>query len=110
VVVVDTGNRAQMFRRLVHETAHGILHGAGDHHDIPTKEIEAESVAFIMSHTLGLDTGEVYSFPYIAHWAARDDATMRVRGSGERITKAAKMIVDALERREAAGSAPCFVA
>ena len=85
-----------MLKTLVHETAHAILHGAGDHHDLPTKEIEAESVAFIVSHALGLDTGAAYSFPYIASWASGDDATKRVRASGERITKAARSILDAL--------------
>jgi hypothetical protein len=50
---------------------------------------------FIVSHTLGLDTG-VYSFPYIASWGSGDDATKRVRASGERITKAARLILDAL--------------
>jgi hypothetical protein len=49
-----------------------------------------------VSHTLGLDAGSAYSFPYIASWAAGDDATKRVRASGERITRAARSILDAL--------------
>jgi hypothetical protein len=84
-----------MLKTLVHETAHAILHGSGDHHDTPTKEVEAESVAFIVSHVLGLDTS-AYSFPYVAHWADGTDATDLVRQSGERIHSAARRILDAL--------------
>jgi len=95
IVVVDTGNRAQMLRTLVHETAHAILHGPGDHHDSPTKEIEAESVSYIVSLAIGLDVAS-YSFGYIASWAQGEDAAERVRESGERIQVAARSILDAL--------------
>jgi hypothetical protein len=95
IAVVDTGNRAQMLRTLAHETAHAILHGAGDHHDLPTKEVEAESVSYIVSHAIGLDVA-AYSFPYVASWAPREDAAQRVRESGERIHLAARVILDAL--------------
>jgi hypothetical protein len=69
-IVVVTGGRprADVFTTLVHEIAHSILHGAEDHHARPVREVEAESVAFIVSHALGLDTSKA-SFPYVAGWA-----------------------------------------
>jgi hypothetical protein len=52
----------------------------------------------------------MYSFPYVAHWAGKGDATKGVRASGERITKAARSILDALlgpvERAESDTAAP----
>ena len=55
-----------------HETAHKLLHDPKL--EIVTvkaprneKEVQAESVAFMVTERLGLDTSE-YSFPYIASW------------------------------------------
>ena len=112
IVVVDTGNRAQMLRTLLHETAHAILHGPGDHHDTPTKEIEAESVSYIVSHAIGLETCD-YALPYVASWAQGDDAAKRVRECGERIYIAARAILNALlgpidnVETEPTAEAPC---
>jgi antirestriction protein ArdC len=95
IVVLDNGNRAEMFATMSHEVAHAILHGSGEHHDTSTKEVEAESVAFIVAHAVGLDTSGA-SFPYVAHWAGKNDAAKRVVVCGERITRAANSILDAL--------------
>jgi antirestriction protein ArdC len=111
IVVVENGNGPEMFATLAHELGHAIMHGAGDHHDTRTKEVEAESVAFIVCNAVGLDTSAA-SFPYVATWAGKNtDAAAKVLESGERITRAAGLILDALygateaeqtEEREAA--------
>ena len=104
IVVVTRGRtRADQFKTLAHEVAHAILHGTDEHHSRPVKEIEAESVAFVVSHALGLDTGG-YSFPYVASWASHDEEPVEkvVARTGDRIVKAANRILDALVRDIAA--------
>ncbi len=61
----------QTLKTLLHECAHARLgHGGeNDHFDRKTKEVQAESVAYVCSKALGLDTSE-YSFGYIAGWSS----------------------------------------
>ena len=66
----------QTIKTTVHEIAHAILHAkdaeqadAARH----VKEVQAESVAYVVCNALGLDTSE-YSFGYVAGWAEGQDA------------------------------------
>ncbi len=94
IVVVDEGSDAAKFRVLVHEVAHAILHGDDDHHARPEREVEAESVAFVVCDALGLDTS-CKSFGYVASWMT-DAGPDAIKSSADRIAKAAKLILDAL--------------
>jgi hypothetical protein len=58
-------------------------------------EVEAESVAFVVSNVVGLDAGE-YSFPYVCCWAGGENAQTMVLQSGQRIVKATNVVLDAL--------------
>lgn len=108
IVIVESDNEPAKFKTLCHEVAHALLHGAAAHHEYAANEVEAESVAFIVASVLGFDTA-AYSFPYVATWASRTndarDAAKLVLASGERILRAANVILDALfaaeERAEA---------
>jgi hypothetical protein len=94
IVVLSDRPVDSQFRTLVHELAHAILHT--DNHDCRgEQELEAESVAFVVSHALGLDTA-CYSFPYVATWSKGTDAAAKVAASGERIVKATRLILDAV--------------
>ena len=77
-------------------------------------EVEAESTAFVVAHTMGLDTSR-YTLPYVTSWATSADKdekpTVLVARAGENIRRAANTILDALlppvepsavEQREAA--------
>jgi hypothetical protein len=99
IVVVDNNNPAEMFLTMSHEVAHAILHGAGEHHETATKEVEAESVAFVVCHAVGLDASRA-SFPYVTHWAGSKDAAQAILASGDRITKASNLILAALYAEE----------
>lgn len=63
----------QIIKTLVHEIAHAMLH---DKTKIPVeeqkvrsqKEVEAESVAYVVCQYIGLDTSD-YSFGYVAGWS-----------------------------------------
>jgi antirestriction protein ArdC len=73
VVITSDRSRAQMFKTLVHEVTHALLHPLGNPHERPVQEVEAESVAFVVCHALGVDSG-AYSFGYVSSWAVGDDA------------------------------------
>lgn len=45
-----------------------------------TKEVEAESTAFIVATLLGLDTSD-YSFEYIAGWNGKDNLKVNMYGA-----------------------------
>lgn len=65
-------NKSQLIKTFLHETAHSELH----HADHPQKEgltrstaeLQAESVAYVVSSYYGLDTSD-YSFGYLASWS-----------------------------------------
>jgi antirestriction protein ArdC len=107
-VVVDASlEPAQAFKTAVHEAAHVLLHDrdGGDRPDCRgLVEVEAESVAFVVSEALGLDAAG-YSFGYVAGWAAStddEDPVDAIQKSGDRIVKAAGRILETYERKEAA--------
>jgi antirestriction protein ArdC len=83
---------AQAVKTLAHELAHVRLHEPSivpfDHHR-GLREVEAESVAYIVCHRYGLVT-EGYSLPYVAHWSG-GDATV-VRQTAERVTACARAV------------------
>ena len=60
----------QTAKTLIHEYAHSLLHKQTDKNQ-SQREIEAESLAFVLCDHFGLDTSE-YSFGYIASYANRD--------------------------------------
>ena len=67
-------SEAQTMKTAVHETAHAVLHDRDrwlrkGSKDKLTKEVEAESIAYVVCNHFGLDTSE-YSFSYIASWTS----------------------------------------
>jgi antirestriction protein ArdC len=85
---------AQAVKTLVHELAHGILHGDGVPRARELKEVEVESVAFVVCDALGLDTSG-YSFSYVAGWAG--GSTELVKETADRVVSCAKEILAAVE-------------
>jgi antirestriction protein ArdC len=84
----------QAFKTLCHETAHSLLHNSDEGDSRATKEVEAESVAFVVCHALGIDSAE-YSLGYVAHWANGD--MKLVQDVAVRVQKTAKIIVALFE-------------
>ena len=73
-IIIKTGmSGEQVLKTVVHESAHCLLHDP-DKKIVTTKsprnekEVQAESIAFIVCEKLGVDTSD-YSFPYIASWS-----------------------------------------
>ena len=67
IVVNNELEDMQKCKTLIHEYAHSILHKHTEK-DMSQREIEAESLAFVISDYFGIDTSE-YSFGYIASYA-----------------------------------------
>lgn len=72
--VKDGMSERQTLKTLIHETAHACLHDSvldadADKVSREDKEIQAESVAYVVCQHYGIDTGD-YSFPYVGTWAA----------------------------------------
>ena len=95
---------AQASKTLAHELAHVLLHGpdqpARDRH---VAEVEAESVAYVITAAAGLPT-EGYSVPYVASWASGDsnvvrEAATRVLSTARHILEQAGPPSDPLTRR-----------
>lgn len=92
-------------KTLAHEIAHAILHGPEHKLDLDRGqiELEAESTAFVVLATLGIDSGD-YSFGYVTGWADAeqdaDKARTKIRASAARIQAAATQILDALDGAE----------
>ena len=95
-------SQAQTLKTAVHELAHSVMHDAEPGEkgqslpDRGTREVQAESVAYVVSSWLGLDTSD-YSFGYVASWSSGRDAS-ELRASLDEIRTASHGIIDVIER------------
>ena len=88
---------AQRVKTLAHELAHALLHEDGTT-PRAVAELEAESVAYVVCQGLDLDSS-AYSIGYVAHWAGgSEEAITGIRASGDRISRASRTILAALDR------------
>ncbi len=94
-IVIDSGlSRDQSLKTLVHELAHWHDLGCEEAtYERDAAEIVAESVAYIVGQSLGLDTSS-YSAGYVATWA-RGDST-KLHALAERIDRATRPILAAV--------------
>lgn len=97
IAIHDQLAPAQTAKTMIHEAAHAIMHENItyteyiEHRGI--KETEAESVAYIVAATLGLDTS-AYSVGYVAQWSNAD--TGLIKETAARVLKAAHQIIEAI--------------
>ena len=106
VVVRADMDDAAMVKTLVHEAAHVLLHEGPPGQYLPraTKEVEAESVAYVVAATHGM-ASDGYSFPYVAAWAGEDGAKAVVATQG-RVAKAARQIIESSPAPHLSGGKP----
>lgn len=97
VTVRPDVDAAQAVKTLAHELAHVMLHepaaDSTEHHR-GRREVEAESVAYIVCRRYGLPTDD-YSLPYVAGWSGGDRDI--VRDTAERVTRCARTVVGAVD-------------
>lgn len=95
----------QKMKTLLHECGHALLHGTLFHKtklegyefevmaNSNIREVEAESVSFVVSQFLGFDSSE-FSFNYIVNWSGKNEY---LENSLKRIRNAANKMIDVLE-------------
>lgn len=97
-IAVKTGmSEAQTIKTCLHEIAHSILHANSNEEkkDSRTMEVEAESIAFVVSNHFGIDTSS-YSFGYIAGWST-DKELKELKNSLDTIQKTASKLISDIE-------------
>jgi len=97
VRISSTLEGPQQVKTLLHEWAHVQL----DHHERrlggltrDMREVEAESVAYLLGQTIGLDS-QGYSVPYITGWSRGDPAL--IEQTAMQVLETTKKLVDTLE-------------
>lgn len=103
-IYVNEGmSQVQTLKTLIHETAHALLHDSSVLDDeIPkkdrhTKEVEAESIAYVVCQHFGIDTSD-YSFPYVTGWSCGKELP-ELKASLECISRTAAEMIDSVEKK-----------
>lgn len=99
-VVVRSGmSQVQTIKTLIHETAHAKLHAPDFLSENPKprqeKEVEAESVAYVVCQHFGIDTSD-YSLGYVAGWS-RGKELAELKASLNVIHATAGEIINAIQ-------------
>ena len=101
IAIHDQLAPAQVAKTMIHEAAHALMHENItyteyiEHRGI--KETEAESVAYIVAGTLGLDTS-AYSVGYVAQWSEANPEL--IKETAARVLKAAHQIIEAITEED----------
>lgn len=99
VVVRSSMSQAQTIKTLIHETAHAKLHPPDFLSEFPKprreKEVEAESVAYVVCQHFGIDTSD-YSLGYVAGWS-RGKELAELKASLSVIHSTAGEIINAIQ-------------
>lgn len=99
-IVIKAGmSEMQTIKTAVHEITHSMLHceaGECESASRLTREVQAESVAYVVCQTLGIDSSE-YSFGYVASWSSGKDLK-ELTASLSVIQKTAARIIDAIKK------------
>lgn len=90
----------QNIKTMIHEISHACLHnrreGENSEKDTNTKEVEAESIAYVVCQHYGIDTSE-YSFGYIAGWSSSRE-TVELKESLGIIRKTATDMINGIDK------------
>ena len=103
-IVVDADlSDAHAAKTAIHEAAHAILHTDDEgkltrEPDQATRELEAESVAYVVAGLHNLDTSD-YSVGYVASWSGGQ--AEQVKATAVRVLEAVHLIADALDADQA---------
>lgn len=103
IAINENMSELQTVKTAIHEIAHAKLHALPedgkrpkDGPDQRTREVQAESVAYIVCQHFGLDTSD-YSFGYVAGWSS-GKKTPELASSMDVIRKASQELIDAIEK------------
>ena len=104
-IVIHRGmSKSQTLKTIIHEIAHSELHNkeALKQRETPllksTAELQAESVAFVVSSHYGLDTSE-YSFGYLASWSKDKTGLSDLEGQLAIVQKEASSLIKRIDSK-----------
>jgi hypothetical protein len=102
--VAANNEEAQQVKTLAHEIGHALLHGpeVTSTRDLARglKELEAESVAYVICQALGMESGD-YSFGYVVGWSGSgEQAVAGIKASTTRIQRAGAAVIATFESEE----------
>lgn len=100
IAIQEGMSEVQTVKTALHEMAHQKLHAKevvakSDDKSRRSKEVEAESVAFVVCQHYGIDTSD-YSFSYVAGWSAGKE-TPELKTSLQTIRDAASQMISAID-------------
>ena len=104
IAIQENMSELQTLKTAIHEIAHAKLHAIdpetpvteqADRPDSRTREVQAESVAYAVCQTYGLDTSD-YSFGYVAGWSSGKDLK-ELRASLETIRATAHELITTID-------------
>lgn len=107
IVIRPDMSQAQTLKTMIHEIAHAKLHAlpvekgiitSVPEKDRRTREVEAESVAYVVCQHFGVDTSE-YTFGYVAGWS-RGKELAELKASLNCIRTTAAELIDGIEGPE----------
>ncbi|MBS3949573.1 MAG: ImmA/IrrE family metallo-endopeptidase [Peptococcaceae bacterium] len=103
IVVKRDMSQSQTVKTLLHEMAHAELHDRKTSHipetnlnDHNTREVEAESIAYVVGSHFGVDSSE-YTFGYIAAWSKGKDLP-ELRASLSTIQSQSHNMIEKIQR------------
>lgn len=100
-IVVQRGMEdLQSVKTAIHESAHCLLHDTGaiqENASRDKKEVQAESVAYVICKKLGLDTSD-YSFAYVASWSSGKEVS-ELRESLDIIQETVQKIYNKIDKK-----------
>lgn len=102
ILVQPDMSQVQTIKTMIHEVSHAKLHapkeGAAPEENRSeqrsSREVEAESVAYVVCQHFGIDTSD-YSFGYVAGWSRGKDLS-QLKTSLERIRDTAAELIDSI--------------
>ena len=103
IVVQEGMSEAQTVKTLLHEASHQALHSreamehSGEKKSQGQKEVEAESVAYVVCQHYGIDTSD-YSFAYVATWSA-DKEVPELKASLDTIRRTASDLITKIDEK-----------
>ncbi len=101
IVVQEGMSEAQTVKTLLHEASHQALHSReamdknADKKSRAQKEVEAESVAYVVCQHYGIDTSD-YSFAYVATWSEGKEVS-ELKASLDTIRRAASDLITKID-------------
>ena len=94
-------SQKQTVKTMLHEISHATLHrrkkNEPPYKDQHTREVEAESVAYVVCQHFGIDTSD-YSFGYVAGWSKGKELD-ELKASLDTIRFCAAGLIDAIEKQ-----------